>query len=325
MITDNEANQRLDKFLRKFFKNYPEIRLSDIYAWIRKWLVKINQKRAKQNYRLAIWDIITFDENIENILKKPSEIIIPKDEKKFKVNLNDIKKQILYEDENRIFWNKPAWIVVHPWNKHENDLTLNDYLEAYLKNHFKKSFTFKPSFCFRLDRDTSWIIIAAKTYEALKYLNNLIKERKTDKYYLAIVKWNFPDHIVIDYPLFRWFNRKFWRAQMFVNFEKWIYAKTEAWKIKTIKNPLLWNISLVKVKLYTWRMHQIRVHLFAEWYPILGDIMYWDEKLNKVLYQKYKINRQLLHSRRYWFFDKFKNRYLNIEAPLPKDFEKLLN
>jgi 23S rRNA pseudouridine955/2504/2580 synthase len=322
-ITENEANQRLDKFLRKFFKNYPEIHLNDIYSWIRKGLVKVNWIKQKENYRLKYGDIINFDENIENIIKKPSEIITSKENKKIKINLNDIKKQILYEDDNRIFWNKPAGIVVHPWNKHENDITLNDYLEIYTKNN-TKSPTFKPAFCFRLDKDTSWIIIAAKTFEALKYLNQLIKDRKTDKYYLAIVLWKFPKHIIIDYPLFRWFNKRFWRAQMFVNYEKWVYAKTEAWNIKTIKDLYLGKISLVKIKLYTWRMHQIRVHLSTEWYPILWDIMYWNKKINKLLYQKYKINRQLLHSWKYWFYDKFKNKYIQVEAPLPNDFKQLL-
>ena len=321
-ITENEANQRLDKFLRKYFKKYPEIHLSDIFARIRKWTVKVNWKRKKQNYRLKLWDLITFDESIQNIIKKPSESILPKKDKKYKINLEEIKKQILYEDENWIFWNKPTWIVIHPWNKHLNDLTLNDYLEIYLK---KNSPSFKPSFCFRLDKDTSWIIVAAKNYEALKYLNQLIRKRQTDKYYLAIVKWNFPTHLIIDYPLFRWFNKKFWRAQMFVNWKKWVPAKTEARNIKTIKNNFLWTISLVKVKLHTWRMHQIRVHLSLEWYPILWDIMYWDQILNKILYEKYKISRQLLHSRKYWFFDKFKNKHLEIQAPLPEDFKKLFD
>jgi len=325
-ITNNESWQRFDRFLRKFFKKYPEIKLSDIFARIRKWYIKINWKKVKQNYRLKTNDEIIFDPSIQ---KKINLILSPKDVKKNNINIKTLEQQIIYEDENRIFRNKPAGIVVHPWNKHINDLTLNDYLDVYIQHKIKQwtfkniSPTFKPSFCFRLDKDTSWIIVAAKNYEALKYLNELIKNRKTDKYYIAIVKWKAPSHLIIDYPLFRWFNKKFWRAQSFVNWEKWLPAKTEIWKLQTIKDKFLWYISLIKIKLYTGRMHQIRAHLWFEWYPIIWDIMYGDTKINKIALEKYKINRQLLHSRKYGFFDKFKNKYLEITSDLPTDFTKL--
>jgi 23S rRNA pseudouridine955/2504/2580 synthase len=94
--------------------------------------------------------------------------------------------------------------VVHPGNKHLNDLTLHDFLDVYTEKVLKiRSDTFKPSFAFRLDKDTSGIIIAGKNYEALKYLNDLIRQRKTDKTYLAIVKGKAPKHEIIDFPLFR--------------------------------------------------------------------------------------------------------------------------
>ncbi len=325
LIWENEANQRLDRFLRKYFRQYPEVKLSDIFSWIRKWVILVNNKKKKQDYRLNLWDVINFNQQVENIIKKPTEFVISKEDKKLNISLEDIQKMILYEDDNWLVFNKLAWIVVHPWNKHINDLTLHDILDVYSEKFLKiKSDTFKPSFTFRLDRDTSWVIIAGKNYEALKYLNDLIRQRKVDKSYLTIVKWKFSEHQIIDLPIFRWFNKKFGRAQSFVNLEKWVYAKTEAWNVKTIKDKDLWYISLVKVKIYTWRMHQIRVHLSHLWYPILWDIMYWDEKLNKILYEKKKISRQLLHSWEYSFFDKFRKQKISFQAPIPDDFKKLI-
>ncbi len=324
-IWPNEADQRIDRFLRKYFKKYPEVKLSDIFAWLRKWVIKVNWNKVKQNYRLKEWDVIVFSSDIEDILKKPQEVILDKNEKKLKVSLKDIENMIIYEDENWIVFNKPVGLVVHPGNKHENDLTLTDLLDVYSKYKNLVSKTFKPSFAFRLDRDTSWIIIAGKNYEALKYLNDLIRQRKTDKTYLAIVKGKAPKHEMIDFPLFRWFNRKFWRAQSFVNWEKWQPAKTEIWRLANKKLDEVGDVSLLKVKIYTGRMHQIRAHLAHIWHPIVWDIMYWDEKINRFFKNKYKITRQLLHSWKYWFFDKFKNKYISFEAPVPDDFKKLFS
>ncbi len=325
-IGPQEANQRLDKFLRKYFKKYPEIKLGDIFAWLRKWAIKVNGKKQKPEYRLKVDDEVQINQDINDLLKNPAQVLITKDQKTHNLNLEDLKKQILFEDTNWIFWNKPAWIVVHPGNKHLNDLTLNDYLHAYLKltNQRPKSNTFIPSFGFRLDKDTSWIIVAGKNYEALKYLNKIIRERQTIKEYLAIVSWMITKPMVIQDPLFRWFNKKIGRAQMFVNFQKWVESKTQIEPIKTVNHPILGPVSLTKAILHTWRMHQIRVHLASKWHPILGDILYGDKKLNHLLAKKFKITRQLLHSYFYEFWDKFSKKKLAIKAPLPQDFEKII-
>jgi 23S rRNA pseudouridine955/2504/2580 synthase len=79
---------------------------------------------------------------------------------------------------------------MHEGNKHMNDLTMNQFLEKYVKETWiQTSHTFKPAFCFRLDKDTSWILIAGKNYDALRHLNELIRKHIPEKYYLAITKW----------------------------------------------------------------------------------------------------------------------------------------
>lgn len=327
VIWENEDWQRFDRFLRKYFKKDSNIKLSDIYSWIRKWAILLNGKKAKQ------WSLLKLQDEIEikqpdDVSKNPLNHLLTKEEKKTNIDLKDVKKQILYEDNHRIFWNKQAWTVIHPWNKHLDDLTLNDYLEQYVSQTSKvpnKSNTFTPAFGFRLDRDTSWIIVAAKTYDALKYLNKVIRERKVDKSYLAIVKGDFSDKKTITAPLFLWFNKKFGRAQSFVNKEKWLEAKTQAFLITKRKDKYLGFISLLMVNIYTWRMHQIRAHLAHIGYPVLGDIMYGDDNTNKTLENQYGITRQLLHSRKYWFFDKFNNKYLEVDSDFPVVFNKLFD
>lgn len=191
----NEANQRFDRFLRKYFKQESEVTLADIYSRIRKGAIKVNGKKKEENYKLVLGDIVEFSEE-KLTLKQPFIAHAEKQLKKHNISIDDIKKQIEYEDDHRIFWNKPYGIVIHPGNFHLNDITLNDFLEAYVhrgrkkegKDPAKMGETFTPSFGFRLDKDTSGLIVGAKDYEALQYLNKIIRDREVKKKYLAVVK-----------------------------------------------------------------------------------------------------------------------------------------
>jgi 23S rRNA pseudouridine1911/1915/1917 synthase len=93
---------------------------------------------------------------------------------------------------------------------------------------------------------------------------------------------------------------------------------------KFMKHPELGPISLLKVKIHTWRMHQIRVHVSSEWFPVLGDIVYGNPAANRILYTSLSINRQLLHCREYSFLDPFQNDQIIFTAPIPADFQKIL-
>jgi 23S rRNA pseudouridine955/2504/2580 synthase len=93
---------------------------------------------------------------------------------------------------------------------------------------------------------------------------------------------------------------------------------------KSIKHPELWQLSLLKVKIHTGRMHQIRVHVASEWFPVLGDIVYGSAAANRILYKSLGINRQLLHCRKYSFLNPFENDQITFESPVPEDFEKIL-
>ena len=93
---------------------------------------------------------------------------------------------------------------------------------------------------------------------------------------------------------------------------------------KSIQHPDLGPISLLKVKIHTGRMHQIRIHVSAEGFPVLGDLVYGNAAANRILYKSLGINRQLLHCRKYSFLDPFQNDQITFEAPIPADFEKIV-
>lgn len=322
IIDDTASDQRFDRFLRKWFKKYPQIRLADIYSIIRKWLVKVNNKRVKEQYRLMQGDIVQIDDTVKMGTEDLSLLIGQKERKMEKVDMKKVQQQILYEDDHRIVFDKPTGIPMHPGNKHRNDLSMNDYLEKYAEEY--KTATFKPSFGYRLDRDTSGVLIWAKTYDALQYINKIVRDRQIDKYYLTLVVGKFPKHLVIDKPLARSYDKKFDRSHVKVDYREWLEAKTECWLENSFIHPLLGQLSLVRVKIYTWRMHQIRVHMMNEWYVVLWDIVYGNPAINRILYKSLGITRQLLHCRKYTFWNIFTEDEITFESPIPADFQKLL-
>lgn len=329
IIDETNADQRFDRFMRKYCKTYPEVKLSDIYSRIRKWEIKLNWKKVKEEYRVQIWDKIVFME--EHLWKKDLRALMsPKDKKLKKLEVDDIRKMIVYEDKNRIVFDKPAWVILHPSDRHWNDLCMNDYLEKYVEMTIwsttkseSDTETFKPSFGYRLDKDTSWVLIAAKNYPALQYINEIIRDRKIEKKYLAVVVWDFPKHLIIDKSLEKVYDKKFDRSHMVVD-RSWLTAKTECRNKKTIFHPDLWSVSLLEIKIDTWRMHQIRIHLSSEWYPILGDIIYGNPAVNRKLYKNININRQLLHCRKYSFVDIWEKNRKEFSAEIPNDFQKII-
>ena len=318
----DQANQRCDRFLRKYCKPYPQVRLSDIYSWIRKGTIRVNGKRVKEEYRVNTWDVISLPDDF--LWKKDKQLSISQKERKFqKIDKKIISSWILYEDENRIAFNKPAGIVIHPSNRHRNDLCMNDYLERYCEDQWiSTSSTFKPSFWYRLDKDTSWVLIAAKNYEALQYINQIIRERAISKEYLTLVAWKFPKHLIIDKAIEKTYNSKFDRAQMQLNESDWLDSKTECRLEKSFNHSLLWTISLVRVKLYSWRMHQIRIHLSSEGFPVLWDLIYWKPALNRIVYKSLHIQRQLLHCWKYQFKN-IDGKSIAFQADIPQEFKLL--
>lgn len=322
LIDSNSSDQRLDRFLRKYRKPNREITLSDIYSRIRKGSIKVNGRKSAQESRLKDGDIIERDDKI-SVEHEVGTLVQAKSFKIQSFPKEKILKMIIAEDKDRIFWNKPSNLVMHPGNGHSNDLTLHDIMMSYLNQTGQNnaSETFTPSFCFRLDQDTSGLVISAKSYAALQHLNELIRLREVSKTYLAIVAGQAPNYKKIDAPLFKGFDKNGGRAKTFINEAKWVEALTEVENIETIKHPTLGTISLVKVTIHTGRMHQIRVHCASIGLPVIGDLEYGVPSINRYA-KKMNINRQLLHSFTY-AFKNLDGKTISQTAEVPHEFRVL--
>ena len=321
-IDTNQSDQRLDRFLRKYCKQHADISLSDIYSWLRKWQIKINGRKHKESYRLQEGDLVEF-RDIALSHTNPVDKLGTKKDKQELVSRETLDSLILLETDRRLVFNKFAGVVMHPGQRHTTDLTMNDYLEQYVQlTGIPSNETFQPAFCFRLDKDTSGVCIAAKTYDSLQYLNATIRNRQITKFYYTVVAGNLSwTHDVRD-RLLKIYNKQFDRSQVVVSPE-WQSAQSIFTGEKTITHPVLGLISLVRVEIKTGRLHQIRVHAAHLWFPVLGDIVYGNPWANRLLYKKLWINRQLLHCHEYSFADS-NGETIVATSELPDDFGKLI-
>ena len=309
-ISSKEANQRVDKYVKKFLNEAP---LSFIYKLFRKKDVKINGHWVKENYILNEGEELTIfvtDSQIEEF-NKPKEIE--------KVTLNH---QIVYEDENVIIVNKPRGLLVHG-DEGEKKLTLANQVINYLyfKGEYdpKNDHGFIPAPAHRLDRNTSGLVCFAKNLVSLQELEELFKEKEEiTKEYKALVVGKFEGTKRIDAPLLK--DQK----TGLVRISK--QGKNAVTIVKFAENH--GDFTLVNVQILTGRTHQIRVHLASIGYPVVGDAKYGDFKVNKEVREKYKFENQFLTAYKLSFKNlKGHLSYLSgksFEVKLPEEEEKLL-
>ena len=204
IIDQNTANQRLDRFLRKYFRPYPDISLVMIFKAIRTWQIKIIKKsqtdekkssKVDQSYSLQLWDTIVFHQSFLDLLVNKNPV-----EKKKRAPLwkergwgeVDFQSWIISEDDERLVINKPAGISIHPWQKVDlsnQPSSLYDLIKQYYSSRGFAGSMFQPNVAYRLDKETSGLVIVAKTYAGLQHLNEQIREHKVDKEYYAINQW----------------------------------------------------------------------------------------------------------------------------------------
>lgn len=285
-IEKNDAGQRLDKFLIKKFKTMPK---SMVYMYIRKKCVKVNGKKVPAETMLKEHDILTFyikDEFFENISVNEENYEFLKAPTKF---------DIIYEDENIILIDKKPGIIVHQDNNYHFDcllLRVQHYLYEKGEYNPKEENSFAPALVNRIDRNTGGIVIAAKTAEALRILNQKMKDRELEKYYLCLlISEPKNKHAVLsDFLIKDEKTNKVSVIRKQVKDSKKILTKYDV--IKTNN-----NLTLCEVELMTGRTHQIRAHMASINCPILGDNKYGNKKLNS----KYKLNKQCLYSHKLRF------------------------
>ena len=294
-ISKNDANQRFDRFLRKYFENAP---LSVIQKNIRKKNFKINDSRAKadtfvyENDRIKMY---ISDENYNKWITKTD----------FKPT--DFNLDVVFEDQNIILMDKDSGILTHSTNKSDYGNNLVDFMLSYLhKTHQvdKSNKTFNPAVVNRLDRNTAGLVIGAKNAESLRSLNKAIRENKIEKYYLTIVKGEITKDFTVHTNITKNENKNK------------IKSSRDGSNIITHFKPIESNgkYTLLECQLITGKTHQIRFSLAHNNTPIVGDRKYGDKNTNKILNERFNINNQILLAYKV-VFGKIKNlEYLNNKS-----------
>ena len=261
-IGTNDAGQRLDRFLAKAV---PLLPASLAQKYIRLKRIKRNGARAQRDTRLEAGDRLQLYINDEFF-------DTPREDNAY-LTVAAPKLNIVYEDENILLVDKRPGLAVHPHDGAEYGRTLIDQIQAYLyqKHEWRprEENAFTPALCNRIDRNTGGIVIAAKTAEALRVMNQKIKDRELDKRYLAIVEGiPKPKEGSLKGYLFK----DAVKNRVFVTDGPKPGAKTcqTNYKVLDSRNGL----SLVECELITGRTHQIRAQFAHAGHPLLGDGKY---------------------------------------------------
>lgn len=262
IIGKNDAGQRLDRFLAKAV---PLLPASLAQKYIRIKRIKWNGGRAERDTRLQEGDLLQLYINDEFFEK-------PRQDNAY-LTVASPKLNIVYEDEHILLVDKRPGLAVHPHDGAEYGRTLIDHILSYL--YQKKEWTprgenaFTPALCNRIDRNTGGIVIAAKTAEALRVMNQKIKDREMDKRYLAIVEGcPKPEAGSLKGYLFK--DEK--KNRVFVSDCPKPGAKTCQTNYKVLAKRK--DLSLVECELITGRTHQIRAQFAHAGHPLLGDGKY---------------------------------------------------
>ena len=273
-IGSNDAGQRLDRFLAK---SVPLLPASLAQKYIRIKRIKLNGGRAERDTRLQVGDVLQLYINDEFF-------DTPREDNAF-LTVAAPKLNIVYEDDHILLVDKRPGLAVHPHDGAEYGRTLIDHIQAYL--YQKKEWiprlenAFTPALCNRIDRNTGGIVIAAKTAEALRVMNQKIKDRELDKRYLASVEGSLKNK---SGSLKGYLFKDAKKNRVFVSDKPQPGARSCHTDYRVLAEGK--GLSLVECKLITGRTHQIRAQFAHAGHPLLGDGKYG--KLNKNFDRNYQ-------------------------------------
>lgn len=299
VIGKNQCGQRFDKYLQKVLKEAPK---SFVYKMLRKKNIKLNGSRAEGKEVLAEGDVVTLFLSDETFAKFAGE----KNQVESKARELNLAPYLIYENEHVGFINKPAGMLSQ--KARQEDVSLVEYWEAYVGVEDG----FRPGICNRLDRNTSGLVVGGKTLAGLQEMSSLLRERQVEKYYLAVVEGHVKDSRTLEGYLGKDIKK---------NMAKIYSMHIEgANYIKTGYQPLEYSehYTLLQVRLYTGKTHQIRSHLASIGHAIVGDPKYGKKAP--------QVTHQLLHAWRLVFpelegvLGELSEK--EFQAELPKDFIK---
>lgn len=290
-ITEDEAGTRLDRIITM---NRPEISRTQIQQWIKDGDIVVNDQIVKPNYRVRENDLIIINE------PEPEEL---------NIIAEDLKLDIIYEDQDVLIVNKPRGMVVHPAKAHASGTLVNG-LMYHCKDLSGINGVLRPGIVHRTDKDTSGLLVVAKNDKAHVSLVDQLVDRSVKRVYLALVHGHIPhNNGTIDAPIGR---DEIDRQKMTVT-DRGKEAITH-FKVRERFN----DYTLVECELETGRTHQIRVHMEYIGHPLIGDPKYGPK--NTIPF-----GGQVLHAGTLGFMHPGTNEYVEFTVQPPEDFQNLLN
>ncbi len=372
VITENEAGQRLDRFLGKLLPGAPA---SFFYKMLRKKNITVNGKKAEGSARLFAGDEIRLflsDDTIASFSRPDASPLVAAASPSMAAASSTVtasltgvmtggtggltgvtgdgrasskkspasayhgairldEKDIIFEDKDIIIINKTAGVLSQ--KAKADDISMNELLVAYMLEKGElvpeDMRAFRPAVCNRLDRNTSGVILAGKSSAGLRFLSELIRERKIGKYYYAIVKGEAsPPREVNAYLLKDERNNTVHVFMESPSADGLMAGKPTSGKPAEICTRISQlshggGCALLEIELVTGKSHQIRSQLAAIGHPVIGDPKYGDQDANKYFFKTCHVRRQILHARRVVFpeNDTFKAvSGKEFVAGLPHDF-----
>lgn len=296
IVSKEDSKKRLDMYI---LENLENITRSYIKNLIDSGNIRVNEKIQKSGYALKEGDSI--------------DVKIP-EEKQSDIKPENIKLDIVYEDDDIIIVNKEKGMVVHPANGNYSGTMVNSLMYSHKTNLSSINGVIRPGIVHRIDKDTSGILVVAKNDNAHKELSKQFKDHSINRKYIALVKGIIKeDNLDIDLPIGR-SNKD--RKKMAVTDKN---SKRAVTHISVLKRYYNSNVTLIEASLETGRTHQIRVHMAYYGHPLVGDEIYGKKD------SKFKVNGQMLHAKVLGFIHPSTKKYVEFESSLPDEFEHILD
>lgn len=299
-VTTESIGMRIDQFLTQHYNDYSR---ANIQQWIKQGAVKINGHNTKSKTLLKGFEVIDLDIELEQAVDDLPEAMD-----------FDIK----YEDEHLLILNKPAGLVVHPGNGNPNGTLLNGLLDMSQE----QAMLTRAGIVHRLDKDTSGLMVVAKTSECQLRLIEMLKTHDIKRQYFCVVKGQLKQAATIQNQMGRHKTQRI-RMAVVMKGKQAIthYEPTEVFD----------HYSCLKVNLETGRTHQIRVHMHHLGHPLVGDPLYGnpkrvdaqvDQELKTIIRE---FPRQALHAEHLEFIHPITKTQVSVNAELPDDLCQLLD
>ncbi|MCS6822730.1 MAG: RluA family pseudouridine synthase [Cytophagaceae bacterium] len=312
-VDKGQSPMRIDKFLLSRIENATRTKIQNA---IESGAVKVNGKETKSGYKIKPGDLI-----IISLPHPPrTDVIVPE----------NIPLDIMYEDEDLLVVNKPAGMVVHPAHENWSGTLVNALVYHFNNLPTHRNGDGKPGLVHRIDKDTSGLLVVAKTEFAMTHLAKQFFEHTIERTYYALV-WGEPEPA--KGTIREYIGRSMKDRRIMAVYKDGEHGKYAVTHYEVLK-PLRY-VSLVQCNLETGRTHQIRIHMKHIGHPLFNDEAYGGNQILKgTVFTKYRqfvencfkrMPRQALHAKTLGFIHPKTKKQMHFDCPLPSDFAEVLD